>query len=175
MSSVNNLLVLLKLLEKVDQKVGKTFVQKATYMLKDGLGEQLDYKFKMHFYGPFSQEISNDIEYLSNSKLIDVEYVTYNLEVSGYKIEIAEAGKEFLKKYNKNENVGGKIDKIIELIGTDGAKEMELLGTVLYFAKQTTDEDKIVELTQIEKSHRKWSKKEILEAYKKLKEHSLVS
>lgn len=162
---------ILELLKKMDVKVGKTFLQKAIYIIQEGLKEQLNYHYKLHFYGPFSQELANDIEALNDMGLIDVEF---DPDGYGYNIRITDKGKQFLEKLRdqKIEVEKEKINKVLPLIEDENIKRMELLGTVLYFSRLTNDEEEIKKLINMVKPH--FPNQEISEALKKLKDERIA-
>ena len=162
---------ILELLENVNTTVGKTFLQKAVYILQEGLKEQLDYSYKLHFYGPFSQELANDIDALNDMDLIDVEFEPDGI---GYQIKITNKGEQFLEelKRRKIEVSEEKIARVLSLIENRNVRGMELLGTVLYFARLTSDEDELKKLVNMVKPH--FSNAEIEKAYIKIKEEGIL-
>lgn len=157
---------ILKLLESVSDVVGKTFIQKTMYILKDGFNLDLDYQFRLYFYGPYSDKISADIDTLESGGLLKVEYDN----ASGYQISITSQGKNFIKKYEKQienkEEINEKINNVLKLSESKTAREMELLGTTLYFLKLTKDEKKVLNLVKMTKPH--FTEREIQKATKKI-------
>ena len=171
MKELKRFVAILSLLDRIEDVVGKTFIQKGIYMLQEGLKEDLNYDYKLHFYGPFSQELANDIDALHDMELITMEY---NMEGYGYKIRISKKGKKFLRHMeDRGINISNeKISKILSLLEGEFVKRMELLGTTLYFAKLTNDEDEIRKLVNIVKPH--FNDDEIKEAFKKLREEGMI-
>jgi len=169
MDDLKRMIVILQLLKKVNREVGKTFIQKSIYLLQEGLKENLDYDYKLHFYGPFSQELANDIDTLEDLGLISVDY---DPEGYGYRIRITEEGIDFLNKFQAQYGIDkNKLEKVLKLVSGEFVRGMELLGTVLYFAKLTDDENEIKKLVNMVKPH--FSEKEISEALEKLRDEVL--
>jgi len=136
--------VILELLSLVKTKVGKTFLQKAIYILQDWLNLKLGYDYELYFYGPYSEELSDDIDIISDSGLIDIGFDATGY---GYNIAVNDKGAEFLKKNLDTYIVDkSKLDKVISLLGTSDVKNMELLSTILYLAKETKDKDQTMRL-----------------------------
>jgi len=162
---------ILELLKNVDTEVGKTFFQKALYIIQEGLNEQLNYSYKLHFYGPFSQELANDIDALNDMNLIDVEFEPSGY---GYQIKITNKGEQFLEELKRRgiEVSEKKIAKVLSLIENRNVREMELLGTVLYFAKLTDDENELKKLVNMVKPH--FSENDIARALRRLKDEKMV-
>ncbi len=172
MKALRRYVYILEILEKIRASVGKTFLQKAIYILQEGLGVNLDYNYKLYFYGPYSQELTNDIEALNDMGLVDIKF---DPEKYGYDISITQRGKKFLKKLKEEYNIEpeeNKIEKVLSLIKGQNAKAMELLGTVLYFAKLTDDERELKKLVNLVKPH--FSDSEIKLALKSLRAKRLL-
>lgn len=169
MSDLERFVTILSLLENSQRNVGKTFIQKGIYILQEGLKENLDYQYRLHFYGPFSQELANDIDTLHDMGLINVEY---DVNRNGYQIGITDKGREFLRKFGNYGADVEKIKKVLSLIGKEQVRGMELIGTVLYFAKLTRDDSEIKRLVNMVKPH--FSDTEIEEALKRLREEGII-
>ena len=147
MDDLKRMIVILQLLKKVNREVGKTFIQKSIYLLQERLKENLDYDYKLHFYGPFSQELANDIDTLEDLGLISVDY---DPEGYGYRIRITEEGIDFLNKFQAQYGIDkNKLEKVLRLVSGEFVRGMEILGTVLYFAKLTDDENEIKKLVNM--------------------------
>ncbi|WP_456329327.1 hypothetical protein [Archaeoglobus sp.] len=169
MNSLDRYVTILKLLNNVRKEVGKTFIQKGVYILQSGLGRDLGYSYKLYFYGPFSQELANDLDTLHETGLIDVRY---DVRKGWYSIKITEKGKMFLEKFKEFGARNSEIEEVLSLIEGKDARKMELLGTVLYFAKLTSDLKEIKRLVNIVKPH--FNDREIEEALMLLREEELV-
>ncbi len=161
---------ILTLVENVRDKVGKTFIQKGVYLLQEGLGENLGYDYKLHRYGPYSEELDRDIDNLKNYGLIEVEQ---NQKGHGFRITTTDKGRSLLKEnfshYTVNDD---KLRKISSLIGTEPVRKMELIGTVLYFSKKSKDVSEIKRLVNTVKPH--FSDSEIEEAVRVLGEKGII-
>ena len=143
------LTTILELLRRSEGKAEKTFIQKAIYVLQNWLGGDSRYKFKLHYYGPYSPELSDDIDILSQLGLTEMVFNGH-----GYDIIITEEGLQFLGEHLEAYMLGTtKIERAISLIGTDDVRDMELIGTTLYFSKLTGDELEITKLVNTVKPH----------------------
>lgn len=136
--------VILELVRLAKTRVGKTFLQKAIYVLQEWLSLDLGYDYKLYLYGPYSEELSQDIDVLRDLGLVEIGSDATGY---GYSIELNNKGGKFL-----SENLGiymvdeGKLQKVISLLGTSDVKNMGLLSTVLYLAKATADKGETVRL-----------------------------
>ena len=165
----DRLSTILELLRRSTKKVGKTFIQKAVYVLQDWLGWDSDYKFKLHYYGPYSSDLSDDLDILDELGLIEMVFNGH-----GYDIGITKEGKHFLgehlETYMPNQP---KIERAVSLVGQDDVRNMELIGTVLYFAKLAGDEEEITALVKTVKPH--FTDKTIEGTIKYLREEDILS
>jgi uncharacterized protein YwgA len=143
------LTTILELIRRSKTKVGKTFLQKTIYVLQDWLGWDSDYIFKLHYYGPYSQDLSDDIDTLNELGLIEMSF-----NGNSYDIRLTDSGLRFLDEnlpaYMANIT---KIERAISLIGKDNVRNMELIGTILYFAGLTKNDSEITMLVNTVKPH----------------------
>lgn len=138
-------------MEKKDYKLGKTGVQKLIYLLKSIYNIPIDYSYELYIYGPYSSEIAGDLEYLDSANVLDISFEDYG-GYRGYNIvtdeeinKILEKGKSEIKKYKD------KISKVVEKFGDKNARELELVGTLVYlkFEEKVSDEDLMDRITDI--------------------------
>lgn len=95
---------LLEFLLLVDAKVsGRTRLQKMFYLVKDDLDRASgisDFKFFLHYYGPFSRELANELDRLYLEGLVDmraeqlVDYDRYTISLTKQGMEKAKAAFE---------------------------------------------------------------------------------
>lgn len=76
---------------------GKTNLHKNIYLAKEmAPGLELPFDFKAHFYGPFSQQVSEEIDILQNCGLIKTSQMDLGVkdifEVKQYSYELTKAG-----------------------------------------------------------------------------------
>lgn len=115
------------------------------YLLSELFSVSSGYKFELFTYGPYSVELTSDLDYLSSLKVIDIEYIN-NDSYIGSKItpgpvsgEILEVEEKFLK-----ESVD-KIKRIVKLFGSNTARELETKSTIVYLRKKGIDKSDVVE------------------------------
>ena len=69
--------------------IGKTAIMKVIYMLQQVKGLNLDYDFSIYTYGPYSYEVTYDVDELISSELVTSAMYLYKNYV-GYKLRVAE-------------------------------------------------------------------------------------
>ena len=143
--------------------VRKIGMQKLVYFLQWIFHVPLGYNYKMHYYGPYSDELNDDLIAMQMSSNLKIE-----ADPSGYGYHIipgteaVTTGDEVLGQYSEN------IDKCLSEFAELSPNELEILST-LHFVKYVAgvpDEDKIIEKTSMLKPV--FSKSTIKQAYKNL-------
>ncbi len=167
-NSMKKIIYLLGIIDKAEQPVGKTYIQKGIYLLQEGLGKALDFAYKIHFYGPYSQELTNLVDVLDNVNMIEVSYLNENM---GYKIELTQAGKRLFDAEKGKINIS-KIDKVSSLISVANVRDLELLSTVLYFSKIFKNRSEIRDKVMTLKPH--FNKKHVNEAIEIFEEAEIL-
>lgn len=107
-----------------DKQVGKTFVQKIFYLLtRQGV---VDFNYSMYHYGPYSSEVSGELNFAESSGIVNVEWI----EDKGYFINSTSKLDKF-KSLLKDEEMQA-IDDMIETFADFNAIELSLIATALY-------------------------------------------
>ena len=94
-TNVSYLVIVLSALKKVE---GRTRLQKIMYLLKKLYVKDLPYTFKPYYYGPYSDELQDDLKLLVDVGLVkeerkEIEYGTQ------YVYQVSEDIKEILTKF----------------------------------------------------------------------------
>ena len=126
--------------------VGKIRMQKLVYFLQLIFHVPFGYDYKMHYYGPYSDEMNDDLIAMQMSNNLEI-----GADPSGYGYHIIPGTEavttrdEILHKYSEN------ISKCLSEFDKFSPNELETLST-LHFAKYVAgvpDEDKIIEKTSM--------------------------
>ncbi|MDO8538351.1 MAG: hypothetical protein Q7S21_05695 [archaeon] len=95
------LLYLTAFIELAESITGKTKLQKMVYLLNEEEHVKTEHNFSLYTYGPYSFELTNDLEMLEQFKYLKVDKVLFpsNGEYVGkeYCYKITEEGKKFIK------------------------------------------------------------------------------
>lgn len=135
------------------QRLGKTKLQKLVYFCKAS-GVPMPYTFDMYYYGPFSQELAEEIDRLEILGLVEGGQEN-NGPVDYYPGPGAE---EVISQYKSAlEKYVGDIRRTIRAFGSMSVKELELHATVHYVRGSGGRErslDQIVEAVRAVKGSR---------------------
>jgi len=101
----NTELLILLLKYSTDNKIeGRTRFQKIVYLLKELSGINFSYDFKPYFYGPYSSELQNDINLLTELGVCREEIKTVAVDIiPGWKYTyiLSDAGKKLAEYIEK--------------------------------------------------------------------------
>jgi len=109
--------------------VGKTKTQKLIYFLQYVFCIPLEYVYKMHYFGPYSEELNDD--------LIDMRshgYIAIERDPSGYGYHITLGNEAVDSMANMKEEHVEKLDNCLEKLGGLEPRTLELLGAI-HFVK----------------------------------------
>lgn len=158
----------LHVLEKAGEVVGRKKLQKMVYIAQK-LQYDLNQRFHFHFYGPYSEELTLEIE-----ELCELGFIEEVLEDKGnynvYRYGITEKGKDFLQHIPVSM---GNISPVIAKLNESTARFLELVSTVFYFDHLSKEEVKEKVFTLKAKSN--YTDEEIAEAYRWMDELKAVS
>jgi uncharacterized protein YwgA len=112
---------------------GKTALMKYVYLLQKVYKVPMGYDYSIYTYGPYSSEVMADIDFLSNTDILDIKREKYDNGTSGYNITLTGKGRqnvaaneELIQEYKS------PIKDMLSLFGNRNAKDLELLTTIIY-------------------------------------------
>ena len=53
--------------------IGKTKIQKISYFLQESVGAELGYRFRIHYYGPYSDDLDDALSFAESLGFVDIE------------------------------------------------------------------------------------------------------
>lgn len=161
---IRRLAILLEIIRESNTSVGKTLLQKVIFVLQEWLDVKLEYDYRLHYYGPYSAALSDDIDSLDELGLAQVRP---SCSGYGYDIELTDAGRQFMEAHPLDPFELGKVDTALAVYSSKSVRQLELTATILYFAKQNTDVDEIARLVAVVKPH--FSRDEVVVAFDQLR------
>jgi uncharacterized protein len=119
---------------------GRKALQKVVYLLQEHGGIPSNFRYTFYTYGVYSFELANILAAVENMKGVDAVYDNtqnaYDLSKGERADTLELRGKDFLERYN------AKIEEVISLASSKIAKELELITTAVYVAKNEALDDK---------------------------------
>lgn len=137
--------------ESAKQRLGKTALQKMVFLLQRSFGVDCDYSYTLYTYGPYSADVSRDLDIVEG---LDGAHVNYDLKFAGYEIHPGSKSADLRGRASGFlEEIGPKLDKLISDFGSFGAKDLELRSTALYLAKPGVDRALLIQRVHEVKPH----------------------
>lgn len=124
-----NFAVLHRLVSQLED-VGKIKLQKIVYFLQESCGIPLGYTFRMHHYGPYSQELENDLLKLRLMGFVDVQP-----DDSGYGFHVTPSGDAEPGWATALAPYQGRIEDALAKLGDLPAYLLEVYATVHYVSQ----------------------------------------
>jgi uncharacterized protein YwgA len=157
---------------KREARFGKTAAQKLLYLLQEGLGVNLGYRFSLYTYGPYASAVMGDIDYCAAIDLLSVKYddlLGYQIEPGPRAAEVDSHRQAFMGEH------AGKLNRLFELFGSLNAADLELRATLLYVHHDApkADEAEVVRRTCAIKP--RFVKKVVVGAAAEMREAGLIA
>jgi hypothetical protein len=112
------------------QPFGRTALQKLTYLLQELHGVDTGYEFPLHTYGPFSSDLSADLDTLAAMHGVQVvpdqRQGGFHISPGARSPSIREMGADWIRPRSR------AIDRTVEEFGGMSAKELELRATLVF-------------------------------------------
>ena len=129
---------------------GRTALQKVMYFLKV-LGTPMQYRFEIHHYGPFCDQVSNDVDLLTADGVVTDQARTTSSRYSNFGIDPNGPADELLTRHavfvKQNKEL---VKKVVDVFGGLDPRRLELYSTLHYAyryeiaGKKTVSQEAIV-------------------------------
>ncbi len=118
----------LRVLKHAGVVVGRKKLQKIVFILKK-LHYPFREKYQFHFFGPYSEELTLQIEELSNLKLIE-ETKEYLGGYHQYRYNLTQTGERFLTNYEFDVP---ELEALVSFLNDQSSRFLEVVSTAFYF------------------------------------------
>ena len=146
---------------------GKTSVQKIVYFLQSGLEVPLEYRFKMHYYGPYSEKLDGNLSLANAMGIVviglDSARYGYHIKPGEYPVEDVESSLPWRK-----------IDETIRTLGELELWKLELLATIHFIQSIRSQWDRRKVISTIHRLKPKFSEERINKAYRDIERMGLM-
>ena len=175
---VRRLALIQRVVERlVEQRkdVGKTKVQKISYFLQEAVGVPLKYRFRMHYFGPYSDDLDNA---LSLSRALGYVKIAPDPNGFGYRVTPGEITKDrWFEKYNVARDTGvdvKTVEQVIDILGELRVHELELYASIHFIGNSKSGGSKEETLATVGKVKPGFKAGQIEQAYQKLQDANLI-
>lgn len=155
--------------------IGKTKLQKISYFLQEAVEVPLKYRFRMHYFGPYSDDLDNA---LSLSRALGYVKIAPDPDGFGYHITPGEVTEDrWFQDYDMAEDTGADVktvEQVIDILGKLKVHELELYASIHFIGKSKSGISKENTLATVRKVKPGFSAKQVEQAYQKLQEAKLI-
>ena len=170
---LNKRMVFIQMIADCCGDVGKTKIQKISYFLQESVGVPLEYPFRMHYFGPYSEELDRILSLCESVGLIDIQpdpdgfgyHVTTLEQVEGSWIQEYDISKEPEIK---------QINEAITVLGNIETPRLELYATIHFIDRREGQQDKGRTIEIVKRLKPKFSHSQVENAYQNLKGTKLI-
>ncbi len=154
---------------KRNPDLGKTKLMKIIYMLQQVKKVDLGYDFDIYTYGPYSSEVLESVDELTDEGLMLSKMYQYNNYV-GYELSLTDEGAQALSDIEKKEDVA--IRDILDFAEGKSAKDLELYSTIIFinhfYSRSKSGSGSTVVTKKVHEIKPHFEEKSISEAYEAL-------
>lgn len=147
--------------------IGKTKIQKISYFLQESVGIDLKYPFRMHYYGPYSDDLDQVVSLAETLGHIDISPDPNGF---GYHVTATTNGEDEPKQIGNE-----KVDAAIRVLGILETVQLELYATIHFVTKQQPENSKNDTINVVGKIKPKFHPDHIESAYDLLKNSKLIA
>lgn len=157
--------------------IGKTKIQKITYFLQESVGMPLGYPFRMHYYGPYSDELDGILSLTKSLGYVDIEPDPNGF---GYHVTPVEESEGIpWQGYDRRRDLEVReltevIDGAIGILGELDTPKLELFATIHFIGGPKGNYSKAQTLQIVKRLKPKFSEYEIGDAYQTLQRANLI-
>lgn len=157
--------------------IGKTKIQKILYFLQESMGVPLKYRFRIHYFGPYSDEIDNSLSFSKSLGLIDIQP---DINGFGYHVKPVESYSgtpwaEYDVSGDPEIEISvDDIDRTINTLSEIDTPQIELYATIHFVYHHKSELSKSQTITTVKRIKPKFNTLRIETAYERLRESNLI-
>ncbi len=155
------------------QDIGKTKIQKITYFLQESVGAPLEYRFRIHYFGPYSDDLDGVLSLAKALGLVDI-----NPDPDGFGFHVtpgtADGGAWSQAQDISEFSNGAEIDGAISALNSLDTHVLELSATIHFIAGVHEEQSKDEVLRTVGEIKPKFNRQTIESAYQTLEGAGLI-
>ena len=134
--------------------IGKTKIQKVLYFLQESLGVPLNYRFRMHYFGPYSDEIDNALSLSKSLGRIDIQPDSggFGYHVTPVEIDDDTPWQDYDPSKDSDIEISvADIDKTIGILAEIDTPQIELYATIHFVYHHKSELSKTQTVTTVKR------------------------
>ncbi len=152
--------------------IGKTKIQKISYFLQESVGAELGYRFRIHYYGPYSDDLDDALSFAESLGFVDIEP---DPDGFGYHVTACEEESPWPHRYDvSTERDVERIDKAIDILGALETYQLELYATIHLIGGHESKRSREETVEIVKKLKPKFTNPQIDGAYQTLENAGLM-
>ena len=159
------------------EDIGKTKIQKILYFLQESMGVPLKYRFRIHYFGPYSDEIDNALSLAKSLGRIDIQPDSggFGYHVTPVVTDADESWQEYDVSEDPEIEISVEnIDSTINILGQIDTPQIELYATIHFIGGPKSKLSKKQTVETVKRKKPKFSERRIEDAYDALKRVNLI-
>ena len=157
--------------------IGKTKIQKILYFLQESMGVPLKYRFRIHYFGPYSDEIDNALSFTKSLGRIDIQP-----DSGGFGYHVTPAVTDTYEPWQEYDISGDPeieileedIDKMIDILDQVDTPQIELYATIHFIGGPKSNRSKKQTVETVKRIKPKFTAHRIENAYQRLRQAHLI-
>ncbi len=151
--------------------IGKTKIQKITYFLQEAVGVPVMYPFRMHYYGPYSDELDGVV---SLAQMLGYIEIKPDPDGFGYHVTKGSESTDLPSPPPElSDDLEESMDRATETLGALETAKLELYATIHFIGRSRGNSTRDEVLKTVQSLKPKFSEKTITRAYSELGEAGL--
>lgn len=132
--SVESAMLVARLVSELGEVSGRKRLQKIVHLLQSTGAKEFGYRFILHYFGPYSKELANDLDFLSDVKILD-ERPPVGGENS-YKYAVCAEVMDEVNRMSDRDEGGEEWKKLALELKVRGVPFLEALSTIVFLSKR---------------------------------------
>ncbi len=131
--SVESAMLVARLVRELDGVSGRKRLQKIVHLLQATGAKEFGYRFILHYFGPYSKELANDLDFLSDVKILDEHPPVGE---GSYKYAVRAKGMDKVNRMSDRDEGGEEWKKLAVELKKREVPFLEALSTIVFLSKR---------------------------------------
>ena len=131
--SVESAMLVARLVNELGEVSGRKRLQKIVHLLQATGAKEFGYRFILHYFGPYSKELANDLDFLSDVKILDEDAPVGE---GSYKYAVCPEVMDEVNRMSDRDKGSGEWKELALELNGESVSVLEALSTIVFLSKQ---------------------------------------
>ena len=131
--SVESAMLVARLVSELGGVIGRKRLQKIVHLLQATAAKEFGYRFILHYFGPYSKELANDLDFLSDVKILDEDAPVGE---GSYKYAVCAEVMDEVNRMSDRDEGGEEWKKLALELKKREVPFLEALSTIVFLSKR---------------------------------------